>query len=515
MAGKDFERQVQDRLHNWGMDPSDGVWGKLEASLQKRRRRRRGYIVFLLTGLLAAGGLWYMIPVTSDAPIAEVQQGADRHLPAAGSETQTPGSEMRVPGSDKQDPGSEMRAPGLTMPEENTGQKEDTLSGVSHSAGRVSTDIPAKADTRSIEEASGARASQAPVTQDNGRSVKQRKPRAQRSVVPAPIVSETTAHKDLVEGNPTASEAFVNVVIPSARQASLAQVSPATPLHRSLPVVPVEASAPLESTSATTPFTQVTVPAAAPQLPETNNRERRLAFGIAAGLGRSGFSDGLLLAQEKAADAQGSGASGGLPVNPYEYRQDPATGFSFGAWMRMPIAKRITGNIGLAYAQWSTRTPVGQSLPDTGRVFNNGIADFTSSVAYTQGSQETYRNNYHLLQMPLDLSWQLNQGRKLPLRWEIGISPGLLLSSNALVRDSARALFSHPDNQRRFQLGLRTAFMFRLMPSSARPIEFGPVFQYQLNEVFNDAVRDNGHLYYLGVEARMPLFFLAPKQRGR
>jgi hypothetical protein len=296
---------------------------------------------------------------------------------------------------------------------------------------------------------------------------------------------------------------------------TLASVAPVTALHHDRSLVHGDASIPLATTGLAENLAVAPLAADAKQLPETDNRERRLAFGIAAGLGRSGFSDGLLLAQEKAADAQGSGASGGLPVNPYEYRQDPATGFSFGAWMRMPIAKRITGNIGLAYAQWSTRTPVGQSLPDTGRVFNNGIADFTSSVAYTQGSQETYRNNYHLLQMPLDLSWQLNKGRKLPLLWEIGISPGLLLSSNALVRDSARALFSHPDNQRRFQLGLRTAFMFRLMPSSARPIDFGPVFQYQLNEVFNDAVRDNGHLYYLGVEARMPLFFLAHKQRGR
>jgi hypothetical protein len=154
-------------------------------------------------------------------------------------------------------------------------------------------------------------------------------------------------------------------------------------------------------------------------------------------------------------------------------------------------------------------------LPDSGRVFNNGIADFTSSTGYTQGNQDTYRNDYHILQLPLDFSWQLNHGKKLPLLWEIGISPGLLLSSNALVRDSARALFSHPDNQRRFQLGMRTAFMFRLMPSSARPIELGPVFQYQLNQVFTESARDNGHLYYLGIEARMPVFFLARKQRGK
>jgi hypothetical protein len=509
MAGKDFEHQVQDRLDGWGIDPSDGVWGKLEASLERRKRRRRGFVVFVFAGLLLAGGMWYMMPGTTDAPMAGVQQDAGVQQQAAVNETPTTDSEMQAHGSDE-------RAPGLAKPEESAVQQADARSGVSHSAGGVSTDIPVDANTQSIEESSGARASQPTVAQDNSISVKQRKLRVQPSTVPAPIVSETAIHKDVVEGNTVTGKALDNSTVAADRaiQASLEQVSAAGPLHKSLPVLPAEASAPLASTGIAAKVSPP--PAFAPVLPETRNRERRIAFGLTVGAGRSAFTDGLLLTQEQAADAQPTGPTGSSgSVNPYRYSQDPATGFSAGAWMRMPMAARWTWSVGLGYQRWSTTTPVGQSLSGTGLVFNNGIADFTSSVGYTQGNQDTYRNDYHILQLPLDFSWQLNKGKRLPISWEMGLSPGVLLSSNALVRDSARALFSHPDNQRRFQLGMRTAFMFRLMPSSAHPLELGPVFQYQLNQVFTESVRDNGHLYYLGIEARMPVFFLARKQRGK
>jgi hypothetical protein len=235
---------------------------------------------------------------------------------------------------------------------------------------------------------------------------------------------------------------------------------------------------------------------------------------VSAGFGRSAFSDGLIGSIQKSADAVANApGSAPPPSTPYDYQQDPGAAYSLGAWVRMPLAARWVWSAGLSYQRWATKTAVGQALPATGSVFFNGTADLASSIGYTQGSQDTYRNDYHLLLLPIDFSWQLNRGSKLPVLWEFGVSPGMLLSSNALVVDTANALFSHPDNQRRFQFGLRSAIMFRLMPASPRPVELGPVLQYQLNKVFVDAVRDNGHLYFLGVEARMPIFSRILKQR--
>ncbi|MCK7542508.1 MAG: hypothetical protein MZV63_72400 [Marinilabiliales bacterium] len=67
----------------------------------------------------------------------------------------------------------------------------------------------------------------------------------------------------------------------------------------------------------------------------------------------------------------------------------------------------------------------------------------------------------------------MNKGEKLPISWTLGITPGYLLSSNALVQDSSQAMYYHPDNQRRFQLGFRTGILFRLMPAAAHPLGAG------------------------------------------
>jgi hypothetical protein len=245
-------------------------------------------------------------------------------------------------------------------------------------------------------------------------------------------------------------------------------------------------------------------------------RKKHWSFGLTAGAGRAAFTEGIGLSQAKSADlnAGPSTGSGVPPQGPaYDYRQDPSAGWEAGGWTRVSVSRKWSFTAGVSYMQLSTRTPVGQSLGDSSRSYYNGYTRQVSTNSFSAGSQSEYRNRYHLLQLPLTAEWQLTPGRRLPVIWSMGLSPGYLLSSNALVRDSAQALYSHPDNQRGFQLGMRTGLRFRLMPSSAHPLDIGPVLQYQLNEVFADGIRDNGHLYYLGVEARLPLFFLSRVQR--
>jgi hypothetical protein len=219
----------------------------------------------------------------------------------------------------------------------------------------------------------------------------------------------------------------------------------------------------------------------------------------------------------KAADLQSNPNTGSASGSPqprvYDYRQDPAPGWTLGGWMAFPLSRQWSFSAGLSYLQYSTRTPVGQAVQDTTVRYYNGQTTQLSSVGYQPGNTFEHRNRYHLIQLPIEFSWQLNKGRKMPLYWSMGLAPGYLISSNALVKDSSQAMYYHPDNQRRFQLGLRTGLLFRLMPSTAHPLDIGPVFQYQLNTVFVDGVQENGHLYYLGLEARIPLFSLTGKQR--
>ncbi len=57
MPGKDFEQQVRETMGPWRLEPSGEVWGRLEAGLQRKKKRRRAFYVFLLAGLLTGAAL--------------------------------------------------------------------------------------------------------------------------------------------------------------------------------------------------------------------------------------------------------------------------------------------------------------------------------------------------------------------------------------------------------------------------------------------------------------------------
>jgi hypothetical protein len=241
-----------------------------------------------------------------------------------------------------------------------------------------------------------------------------------------------------------------------------------------------------------------------------------LEFGLSASVGRSAYTEGIGFAKFASADqsvSQPGSAPQPLPVA-YDYRHDPSIGFSAGAWMGLPVSRRWNFRVGLQYQQFSTVTPVGQRV-DSNRNFTGTLGTQDAMSYYRAGTEEKFTNRFHVLQVPLQFAWKLNPRANLPVSWSIGLTPGWLLSSNALVYDGNAALYHGTDNQQRFQLGMQTGFQFHLFQRSARPLQLGPGFQYQLNQAFVDGVRGNGHLYYLGLEASMPIFRKSMKQRPR
>ena len=39
---------------------------------------------------------------------------------------------------------------------------------------------------------------------------------------------------------------------------------------------------------------------------------------------------------------------------------------------------------------------------------------------YQPGNDANYQNNYHILSVPVEMSLQLNKGKKLPVSWVFG-----------------------------------------------------------------------------------------------
>ena len=59
MEENKFEKQVQQKMDELQIQPSDAVWKKIESQIEKKKNRRWGLIIlFLCIGVLLVGGYW-------------------------------------------------------------------------------------------------------------------------------------------------------------------------------------------------------------------------------------------------------------------------------------------------------------------------------------------------------------------------------------------------------------------------------------------------------------------------
>src|SRR6185312_467862 len=59
MEENKFEKQVQQKMDELQIQPSDAVWKKIELQIEKKKNRKWGLVIlFLCVGILLPGGYW-------------------------------------------------------------------------------------------------------------------------------------------------------------------------------------------------------------------------------------------------------------------------------------------------------------------------------------------------------------------------------------------------------------------------------------------------------------------------
>ena len=61
MQENEFEKRVREEIGGLRLRPSEEVWGKVEAELKRKKRRRVVFFIFLLAGLSLLGGSGYFL----------------------------------------------------------------------------------------------------------------------------------------------------------------------------------------------------------------------------------------------------------------------------------------------------------------------------------------------------------------------------------------------------------------------------------------------------------------------
>ena len=240
------------------------------------------------------------------------------------------------------------------------------------------------------------------------------------------------------------------------------------------------------------------------------HQPKKWHWGIVAGVGISTQSNSIFSASHARANDlySAQGYQGAPPPTQITSAIKSGLAFSFGGFVERRINKSISVEIGIDYAQYATQVTVGQRVDSAIAIFVTPSSFLSTNSYYrSNGSEEkTHQNIYRFLELPVKANIRLNPRGKTPFRWELGLAPSLLISTNALNYDPAQNIYYRRDDfYNKFQLGLNTGLSIMLFSKSKLPFWVGPEYRGFLMNLTNQNNSKGNHLNYGGVKLAFPI----------
>lgn len=233
-------------------------------------------------------------------------------------------------------------------------------------------------------------------------------------------------------------------------------------------------------------------------------------IGFTAGAGLSNINQSIFESQNQAgllyaAYYPANSTSGPAPVLNMPSETNAGFSFSAGVSIKRNLSKRFFGSAGLVYHYYSTSIHTGTSVDSTRTVYAAFAQTASVNSFYRNGEGKKYTNQYHFIELPVNLGFQINKSQKNPIDWEAGISLAWLISTNALQFDPYTNVYFENDQLfNRIQWNAATDLMFGF-PVHNHSLQFGPQFQYALTSLLKNNNSYPGHLMYFGLKCSFNL----------
>ncbi len=212
------------------------------------------------------------------------------------------------------------------------------------------------------------------------------------------------------------------------------------------------------------------------------------------------------LSEKRFADVnyQSPSTGAGMPARrrPSEVR----SGFAFqaGGFAQTKISSRISFSIGFQYAYYSSHLDVGNRRDSLLSLQFSSFLDANS--VYNAGSDTTtYTNHYHFIELPLHVQWQLNKNKTKPFVWSAGFSIGQLITSNAIMYDTAFGgiYYKNKNLLNKTQFSLSTGFSWTVANNKRMQWIVGPFADIHLNKLVTNPFEDKKYLHFIGMRTAM------------
>jgi hypothetical protein len=432
MRENEFEKKVREKMEQLGFDPSESVWTGVDREIKKERKRRVPlFWLFLIPGLLVAGGAYYFV--------------ANKNTP--------------------------VRLEKFTAPEDITKKqkKESAIQSLEPQKNiQETSNDKAANNTRvtihnSMHYSSQGLTNQNPVDQTGTRRIAKKETGVTNGEVKEknqPLENSAAAGTGVIVIND-----YSNKTVKSEKDSV---ISSATVKNK-----------------------------------EQKTKPSSWKIGYIVSTGFSNLNQDLLNSVKTFSPTTNLSSTPTSNINrgTVTYSSSPIhAGFSFaaGIFITRDLSKRFSFSGGINYHYYSTRISTGSKIDNAFYAVNTVL--ITAGSYYENGNTQTFTNQYHFIEMPLLVNFKLNKNNRMPFSWQLGLSPGYLLGSNALYYNPNANIYTTTYLQpNKMQLNGETALMIGF-PLHIGELQIGPQLQYGFTGFVNTNDGKPGHLFYAGLK---------------
>lgn len=474
MRENEFEKQVQQKMEELKIRPSDEVWMDVERRIRKEKKRR--FIFWLpLLFLLLAGGIGTAIwrGQKKEKGIADIITAGNKNTKTAEPGNKRSGS-ATTPGITIKDTDTKETATAPFITDPGTDAKTET------------TKINSEKKENILLPGTQKITIKAPI-------VKKKKGKESAN---QPAITASVKKNDEIPEQVTLDAGAPKVITrPDVITDTEPGTEPPQDISKKEPPKEVKPQEPPATDSV------ISKPADKKSAKNTRKWEWSLALGAGSSVTGNGFSFGGQ--KSMSADALGGGAGAGPQPNPFVTASPVYRGFSMttGVIGKKAVSKKLQVIFGAAYSYLSTRINVGDpvdSLRTITNQYSNGLGVNNFYRPADSVTVNRYRNQYHFAVLSAELSWQIINGKKVIVYWKNGLQYRQLLGSSMLHFDGRLSGY-YKDNDRLKKANL--FFTTGLSIPVNKRMEINPYLSHSLTPVLRSPSSDDLHYTDFGIRA--------------
>jgi hypothetical protein len=544
MSDHEFEKQVQQKLGELKLRPSDTVWMEVEKNIRTTKRRRFPWLwmAALVVGVSTCGYVLYHYTAQTGKPTPVTQATAaslSNAKPTETSNNSTPQKTTSPVTSNSNTAGENNNTHSLAQSSEQPPTVETPVAPADNNTAQKITinkkpvQQPLAFHSGNTDPGEGAHTVQ--LTHEKPR-YRKKKPAQEAITLENEVVEQQAA--ETIDGA-HAEKTLLNNTMP----VRVYDVNGAIATNKA-------AVAPFNSkpSSFMLPDSLTNEVAAAKSIPRrkpslwhwgiaTNAGYSRIAearlFQLKGLLGSEKYLAEDLSARSQASPAPATGTSSGnyQLINWAAATTAPQKGsaiqpdlsFSAGLFVQRTISPRLKVSVGLEYSYLSVHTQVGKEVDQpilvnigssqaalVKKYYKYAGADTAQSVGASSQSSaysQKYTYRFQYLEIPVMINWQINKGRRMPpIQLEGGISVAHLLSVDALHYEGIKGVYYSDDELfNKTQFNFVTGLSVGLLQHSKHPLWIGPNLQYALNGMVKKQVSTGQYAWSTGISIKLLL----------